>query len=355
MGMPAARALIDKAAHSGPIQSGSPDVIIGGFPAARKSDRIVCSEHGNGIIVGGTVSVYVNGLPLARKGDKTQCSVSGSTKEDKPQPKPPQYWGGSLAKKASEDGTIHGDHFDATILSAISSLQDKNADGSFDTASSGFALEDLTMGNMKSNDLARGELRNKIAVANVTGTWYGYSGDSDITGFNNSATALGMQYGASGALGKEGTLYGGGAGDVTLGTAEAKAVTEIYKGNNGRYGFSAEAGAEAAAVKGEASGNFDLYGIIVTNAKISGTAAAVGLSGGITGYIDTNDDSLNIKLSGEVMMALGLGFDIDTKISIKRILEWGYQDDDSENKKSIKASSGEGFIITGCSSVLVGD
>lgn len=99
MGMPAARALIDKAAHSGPIQSGSPDVIIGGFPAARKSDRIVCSEHGNGIIVGGTVSVYVNGLPLARKGDKTQCSVSGATKEDKPQAKPPQYWGGSLAKK----------------------------------------------------------------------------------------------------------------------------------------------------------------------------------------------------------------------------------------------------------------
>lgn len=99
MGMPAARALIDKAAHSGPIQSGSPDVIIGGFPAARKSDRIVCSEHGNGIIVGGTVSVYVNGLPLARKGDKTQCSVSGATKEDKPQAKPPSIGEEALLKK----------------------------------------------------------------------------------------------------------------------------------------------------------------------------------------------------------------------------------------------------------------
>ncbi|MDF3803784.1 PAAR domain-containing protein, partial [Enterobacter hormaechei] len=42
MGQPAARATIDVSAHSGPIQSGSPDVIIGGFPAARKGDTLSC-------------------------------------------------------------------------------------------------------------------------------------------------------------------------------------------------------------------------------------------------------------------------------------------------------------------------
>ncbi|MEM5589608.1 PAAR domain-containing protein [Enterobacter hormaechei] len=55
MGQPAARATIDVSAHSGPIQSGSPDVIIGGFPAARKGDTLSCSTHGSGIIVGAPV------------------------------------------------------------------------------------------------------------------------------------------------------------------------------------------------------------------------------------------------------------------------------------------------------------
>ncbi len=39
MGQPAARATIDVSAHSGPIQSGSPDVIIGGFPPLERVIR----------------------------------------------------------------------------------------------------------------------------------------------------------------------------------------------------------------------------------------------------------------------------------------------------------------------------
>ncbi|WP_313448424.1 PAAR domain-containing protein, partial [Pseudescherichia sp.] len=77
MGQPAARATIDTSAHTGPIQSGSPDVIIGGFPAARKGDTLSCSTHGSGAIVGGSSTVFVNGVPLARLGDQTKCNTGG--------------------------------------------------------------------------------------------------------------------------------------------------------------------------------------------------------------------------------------------------------------------------------------
>ncbi|XRP62866.1 hypothetical protein AAG917_015725 [Enterobacter hormaechei] len=142
---------------------------------------------------------------------------------------------------------MHGEHFDARVLGAYASLEDKNLNGDFDTASAGFALADITIGNMKSKDLLRAEMRNKLAVANATGSLYG--GGNDIYGLNANAAATGEQYGGSVAAGKEGTLYGGVSGDVTIGTAEAKAVLEVYTGNDGKYGLTADAGAEAKGGK----------------------------------------------------------------------------------------------------------
>ncbi|BBS37064.1 hypothetical protein WP5S18E01_19110 [Enterobacter cloacae] len=182
MGQPAARATIDTSAHTGPIQSGSPDVIIGGFPAARKGDTLSCSSHGSGVIVGGSSTVFVNGMPLVRKGDKTQCNASGSPAPAAQKTAAPQYWGGTLAKDAGEDGMMHGDHYDARVLGAYASLEDKNLNGDVDTASAGFAFSDITVGNMKSKDLMRAEMRNKLAVANATGSVYG--GGNNIYGLN---------------------------------------------------------------------------------------------------------------------------------------------------------------------------
>ena len=91
---------------------------------------------------------------------------------------------------------------------------------------------------------------------------------------NANAAATGEQYGGSVAAGKEGTLYGGVSGDVTIGTAEAKAVLEVYTGNDGKYGLTADAGAEAKGVKGEVSGNLDILGIVSGEAK---STVALGL------------------------------------------------------------------------------
>lgn len=352
MGKPAARARIDTSAHTGPIQSGSPNVIIGGFPAARKGDPLSCSQHGQGSIVGGSATVFVNGLPLARQGDKTLCNTAGTPAAAAVKPAPPQYWGGTLAKQAGEDGAMHGDVFDARVLGAYASLEDKTGLGKPDTATAGFALADITVGNMKSQSLARGELHTKLAVANASGTLV--VDQADYAGLNASASAIGMQYGATGGLGKEGTLYGGVGGDFTVGTAEAKAVSELYNGNKGRYGFNAELGAEAAGVKGEGTGKVDLLGVIVADGKIGGSVGSAGASAGVAAYIDETDYSLNLRAAGEVALALGLKADANIKVALKPIIDWIYDDDDKNNPPPA-VGDGDGVIKTGCVTVLVGD
>ncbi|MBW9413075.1 flagellar biosynthesis protein FlgH [Enterobacter hormaechei] len=356
MGQPAARATIDVSAHSGPIQSGSPDVIIGGFPAARKGDTLSCSTHGSGIIVGCSGTVFVNGMPLARQGDKTKCDVSGSPAPAIPKAAAPQYWGGTLAKNAGEDGMMHGEHFDARVLGAYASLEDKNLNGDFDTASAGFALADITIGNMKSKDLLRAEMRNKLAVANATGSLYG--GGNDIYGLNANAAATGEQYGGSVAAGKEGTLYGGVSGDVTIGTAEAKAVLEVYTGNDGKYGLTADAGAEAKGVKGEVSGNLDILGIVSGEAKIDGSFGSAGLAGGGSAFWDTRDYSVNVRVTGGAAGLVGLKGDASLKVAFKPILDFFdylYGEEDEPAVTSVLTESGDGTIITGCVTVLIGD
>lgn len=352
MGQPAARATIDTSAHTGPIQSGSPDVIIGGFPAARKGDTLSCSKHGSGAIVGGSSTVFVNGVPLARLGDQTKCNTGGSPAPAAPKPAAPQYWGGTLAKKAGEDGMMHGDHYDARVLGAYASLEDKTELGKLDTASVGFSLADITVGNMKSKDLAKGEIRTKLATANASG---GLVLDrQDYAALNASATATGMQYGASGGLGKEGVLYGGVGGDFTVGTAEAKAVSEMYKGNKGRYGFNVELGAEAAGIKGEGTAKADLFGVIVADGKLGGSVGSAGASAGLGAFVDATDYSVNVKVSGEAAVILGIKADANVKIAIKPILDFIFGDDD-DKPASATPDSGDGVIKTGCVTVIIGD
>jgi uncharacterized Zn-binding protein involved in type VI secretion len=54
----------------GPISTGSPDVWIGGAPAARVGDIALCNGPPD-VIVGGSRGVYINGRPAARMGDPT--------------------------------------------------------------------------------------------------------------------------------------------------------------------------------------------------------------------------------------------------------------------------------------------
>lgn len=353
MGQPAARAQIDTSAHSGTIQTGSPDVIIGGFPAARKGDALSCSQHGNGAIVGGSGTVFVNSLPLARMGDQTQCNTSSTPIPPANKAAPTQYWGGTLAKKAGEDGLIHDEFYDARILGAYANLEDKNENGDLDTLSTGLAVEDLTMGNLKSEDLFRGEVRNKVSAVNATGSIYG--GGENIYGLNSGATATGIQYGATGRAGKKGLLYGNVSGDVNVGSAEAKAVLEFYGGNKGRYGFNVDFGAEANVFKAEAVGNLDVLGFLVAEAKVAGVAgsAAIGTGGGF--WIGTDDYSINGRATGRFAIILGFRGDVEVKIALKPLLKfYDYMFELLADFEEKPADSGDGTILSGCATVLIG-
>lgn len=54
----------------GPIVSGSSDILIGGMPAARVTDKAVCAGPTD-VIVKGSGTVLLNALPAARIGDQT--------------------------------------------------------------------------------------------------------------------------------------------------------------------------------------------------------------------------------------------------------------------------------------------
>jgi uncharacterized Zn-binding protein involved in type VI secretion len=58
----------------GPIIGGSPNVFIGGLPAARVTDPVTCVGPPDTIVVG-SATVFINGLPAARMGDQTHMVV----------------------------------------------------------------------------------------------------------------------------------------------------------------------------------------------------------------------------------------------------------------------------------------
>ncbi len=55
----------------GPIIAGSGNVLIGGMPAARKGDKLICGVGTPDSIKAGSSSVKINGKPAARLGDST--------------------------------------------------------------------------------------------------------------------------------------------------------------------------------------------------------------------------------------------------------------------------------------------
>jgi uncharacterized Zn-binding protein involved in type VI secretion len=79
MSPPAAR-MGDQTAHGGIVTIGSPNVLIGGRPAARMFDLHVCPmvtvlvPHVGGPIALGSMTVLINNMPAARMGDMAICT-----------------------------------------------------------------------------------------------------------------------------------------------------------------------------------------------------------------------------------------------------------------------------------------
>jgi uncharacterized Zn-binding protein involved in type VI secretion len=80
--MPNAARQFDATNHPGMISTGSPNVLIGGQPAARSTDTHTCAfpppagPHPVNAIAVGSKTVLINNLPAARAQDLCACGAA---------------------------------------------------------------------------------------------------------------------------------------------------------------------------------------------------------------------------------------------------------------------------------------
>ncbi len=347
MGKNAARQTVDKAGHDGPITTGSSNVTIGGFPAARMGDSFVCKEHGSGVISEGSKTVTINGMPAVRQGDKVICSQK--TLPPVKSPKPPKNHYVTLAKNTNEDGSVkvkNSDEYQMSVLLASSQLSDSDGDGHFDTANIKAVVEEYQLSHSIGNSGANFNWGGAVGKAEMSATTI--ESDEQFSAKANLKLE-GVSGNISVSSGKEGSGdYTSGKAEGTLGSVDAKGnVTVTYDSNESLYGFGGELGAEAAAAKGEVSAAVESK-YFRLKGTLGGSAGAVGLAGSAGGWLDTDNIMLKLKIGGELALILGVKGDAeiqfgpfyDTPVSLSEILGI--------------TSSKSGIVLSGVSNVIIG-
>ena len=356
MGKPAARVIVDQAAHTGPITMGSFNVIIGGKPAARKGDPITCSAHGQASIIEGSTSVLINGIPVARMGDKTSCGTPPT-----PPPVGPKaaeddvtYW--SPAKDSNpKDGTVPTQYPNVLTVKpvyAYGGYKDKTGDGSYDQIVGGFGAIDFQ---------AKGDYNpfgDKYGGVGTSGGFtvlkgdgvLGAYGSNGVYGVEAEGKATMMSGNVEGHIGKEGVFYQKHEIKADVAYIEGKAEAKVLTGGSDqKYGFQAELSGDMGAVKADYEGQSDVLGIIKTKAKagLYGGAGAAGGKGGF--YVDADDWEVGAKVGGKIALLIGIKADVEVAISAKPFMN-AYD----FIKDYFFPPVIEGKILTGCPTVLIG-
>jgi len=327
MGKPAA-AIGDVAAHGGTVVTGSTNVLIGGRPAARVGDTVVCALHGPGVISMGSFTVLINGMPAARMGDITGCMapsmapVSVPAPVLGPTPAPPIQWAGSLDPKKhgkfieendkSKDG-VTAAHLEGRVT-------DVNNDGIYDTAEG--ALIGARMRNSGQVDVGSVEfggthnldvLYATAKVSNLTND-YGQA-------VSGTAEAGMMKWGVGGTTGAAGSKglnpAAGLGGEVNL--MHAKAEGDLLVGSDGnRVGLIGKGEAGAEALKGEVVGITTIplpFGAnIQAVAKASAAAGTAGGGAGLWLYYDKKQGRLRGGIMGILKVLIGAGAEVEVSI-----------------------------------------
>ncbi|MFG1175858.1 PAAR domain-containing protein [Erwiniaceae bacterium CAU 1747] len=342
MAKPAARAQADFCAHNGPIKTGSPDVTIGGFPAARKGDTFICSEHGPGVIAGGSRTVFINGVPAARIGDITSCKVEALPPTTGKKPDANHYL--TPVRKINKDGSVKSkipDNLTMRMLSLYSIQSDESGDGSFDQIRAGIALTEFQFKNHWGGVHEGFDTEWGSSVLKAESTT-GYTDKDGEYGVIAKSKATGISGNASIGTGKKGSSdYTNAKAEGVIGYADAKAEGRIYTGGNDeKYGFAFELGAEAAAAHGEIEAE---SGMKYFSAKgtLGGSAGSIGANAGVTGFFDKKNWVLELKVSGELAFLLGIKGDLSLRL--------GDYDTPDENLGEL-----QGAVLSGLPIVIIG-
>lgn len=357
MGKMAARALVDQAAHTGPITAGSFNVLIGGKPAARKGDPVTCSSHGVSSIIEGSASVFINGIPAARMGDKTSCGTP-------PQPPPAgpvgapvdnNFWSIIPNDKLNSDGTIDNkfeDNLSIKAFEAHANREDKTKDGSYDYGTLGATVFEMNIkGDYEPLGKGNGGVGGNAGFSKYKGELKGgIYGSNGMYGAEGEGKASMMSGNAEGHFGKEGIYYQKHEvkGDIAYieGKAEAKVLTG---GSDSRYGFQSELSGDLGAAKADYEGQTDFFGIAKSKIKI-GLMGGAGALGGKAGfYVDTDDYEISANIGGKIAAAIGIKADLEVTLSAKPFVN-AY----NSIKDFFFPPVVEGTILTGCPTVYIG-
>ncbi|MEZ0542076.1 PAAR domain-containing protein [Fibrella arboris] len=386
MGKPAAR-MLDVAGHGGSLVLGSTNVFIGGMPAARKGDPLVCPFHGVGVITQGSITVLINGMPAARMTDLTGCLTVGMSAISVPlvlgpPPAPPE---GAPPLKGVANGSpqFQGKSHEDTdnkgpgvmAIHAEGQVTDTDKDGSYDTVEG--ATEAVRMRNQAYGDLGpiEGGVTHNMDVFYANGkatsrAGYGY-------GVGGTAETGMMKWGAGGSIAPANSsgrnAYAAVGGEANM--FRAKAEGDLLLGNDGvRSGLIVKGEAGADVLQGEGVGTATtptIFGInMQAKGKASAAAGTAAIGGGGWLYYDHAEGRLNIGVSGK-LGALLLGAGLEASLSIGR----EYKDPpppppaapapapppllappqiDFLNTPGFGAAGIPGTVVSGCINVLIG-
>jgi len=373
----AARVLVDTGAHSAPILTGSLNVLIGGFPAARKGDPITCPVHGEAKIAEGSSSVFINGRPAARMGDKTGCG----TPPPPPVVSPPkvvstvdpyieflknasfinenakkEYINRYLKARASANINILNAHFEALRTENEIALKAGVS-----------ALDADFQANVRLMGMLEAKIEANVSILSANFEQHIYTGDGAY-GFEQKANAVVAHGDAKATIGLVGGLLyveGKASGDVLY--AEHEATFVVYTGEDGKVGMKFRSTEQAGLLRGGVSLGLesDLINAefekrekgkngkkyeknIKPNIGVDGILGGVGWDVGFEYIIDTNDYSLEVDFG--IAAALGIGGKVkgNFKVSIEPFVELAQHID---IPLPIPVP---GVILSGCPSVFIG-
>ena len=285
MGLPAARAILDKGAHSAIILMGSLNVNINGFQAARQGDPIICPFHGGAVITKGSATVFINGLPAARMLDITGCGAPPPP----PVVSPPAAPGGASGSSGGVDVNFTDDENKEEDSSGENSNETRRTQENTAFSHQGES-GGVTIGNLKKEEVS-----------------YGGNGKS---GGERNVELTPLEYRNKKSVGNEDASAGAGV-DFKGPTFKANKKTVAYHGEDNKWGIEVGASGSAeysAEAEGEAKvGDKSISVSKKWEKKIEGGADLKAVYDSKTGEFKVNVRYGKFTYEG--------GFDVDSAIS----------------------------------------
>lgn len=316
MGQPAA-SLGDLAAHGGSIAIGSTNVFIGGRPAARLGDTVVCGVHGTGVIAKGSATVFINGMPAARMGDITGCLAPGLAAVSTPAVI--NHY--SFVDDAGQTVADFDKNGGQMVAYAERAQTDSNNDGKLDTIDDSAAMlrvKSVNKPTMIGSRALSGDAEYDLLY--VSGKTSETISTKDSFSSNNSMEFSGIKGTASNTYGKPGDGKNAAAKvSATIQVAHAEVKANVFSGENDEMvGTKVDVGAGYETMKGELAGTgtsmaVNGYNMQVTG-KASGSIESVGAAAGAGLYYNKKEKRLYVSL--DIGLAIGLGLEGAFEISV---------------------------------------